>query len=146
VANRVVHFEIPAKDVKRASEFYEKAFGWNVNVQGEEYGGYVLVNSGPQVPSNILESGINGGIYKEEGSNENVRAFRCVIGVADIDKAITDVKAAGGKILHIKSPDGKDLGEKTNIPNIGFWSKCEDTEGNIFSLMQPDLASMMSIS
>ena len=26
----VVHFEIPAKDVKRASAFYEKAFGWQI--------------------------------------------------------------------------------------------------------------------
>jgi predicted enzyme related to lactoylglutathione lyase len=32
----VVHFEIPAKDSKRASAFYSKAFGW----QFEKYPGF----------------------------------------------------------------------------------------------------------
>lgn len=144
MANRVVHFEIPAKDIKRASDFYSKAFGWSTEVQGEEYGGYVVVTSGPQIPKELNEVGINGGIYQtnEADDNENVNAFRCVIGVDDINKAVEDVKAAGGKINHIVTPDGKDLGETSNIPGIGMWAKCQDTEGNHFSLLQPDMSAM----
>jgi predicted enzyme related to lactoylglutathione lyase len=34
----VVHFEIPAKDTKRASTFYTKAFGWQISqFPGFEY-------------------------------------------------------------------------------------------------------------
>jgi len=34
----VVHFEIPAKDVKRAQSFYQKAFSWNIQqFPGFEY-------------------------------------------------------------------------------------------------------------
>ena len=28
----IVHFEIPADDPKRAGEFYNKAFGWDVQI------------------------------------------------------------------------------------------------------------------
>lgn len=139
--NRVVHFEIAATNAKRASDFYSKAFGWNVEVQGEEYGGYVLVTSGPQIPTNIQDVGINGGIY--EVKEKDVNAFRCVIGVDDIDKAISDVKSAGGKVFDDNiGPDGKPCGEILDIPKIGRFAKCEDTEGNIFSLLQPSMDIM----
>lgn len=131
MANRVVHFEISARDLKRATDFYSKAFGWEMQKQGEEYGGYVVASSG-----DAKELGINGGIYQE--NKKDVNAYRCVIGVDDIDKAIADVKNAGGKVYDKnKTPDGKILGEKMDIPGVGMWAKCEDTEGNVFSILQP---------
>ncbi len=132
MANRVVHFEIEAKDKKRATEFYAKAFGWKMEVQPEEYGGYVIVITGdPKEPG-----GINGGIYQEQ--TKLLNAFSCVIAVDDVDKAIADVKAAGGKVFaDNKTPDGKALGEKIDIPGVGIYVKCEDTEGNRFTLLQP---------
>jgi len=33
MANRIVHFEIEAKDTKRASKFYHSAFGWKMDQQ-----------------------------------------------------------------------------------------------------------------
>lgn len=139
MANRVVHFEIPAKDLKRASKFYADAFGWDMQDQGGDYGGYIVAVSGPPIPTGMENIGINGGVYQvDEHDQENLNAFRCVIGVDDIDKAIEDVKKAGGKVNHITGPDGKDLGEKTEIPTIGMWAKCLDTEGNLFSVLEPD--------
>ena len=38
---KVIHFEIPAEDTKRAVAFYKKAFGWKFNNYGGgemEYG------------------------------------------------------------------------------------------------------------
>ena len=32
--NPVVHFEMPAEDSKRMSEFYTKTFGWKANDMG----------------------------------------------------------------------------------------------------------------
>ena len=132
MANRVVHFEIEAKDKDRASKFYADAFGWNMEKQPEEYGGYVMVTTGdPKEPG-----GINGGIYQED--EKKLNAYSCVIAVDDIDKAISDVKKAGGKVFDDnKTPDGKELGEKMDIPGVGIYVKCEDTEGNRFTLLQP---------
>jgi len=145
MANRVVHFEIPATDIKRAGDFYTKAFGWEMQTQGPEYGGYVVAMTGPEgLPKDIKDTGINGGIYQTD--KKDVNAYRCVIGVENIDKAIADVKAAGGKVYNDnKAPDGTVLGEKMDIPQVGVWAKCEDTEGNLFSVLQPS-PDMMSKS
>ncbi len=135
--NRVVHFEIEAEDPKRASKFYSDAFGWTTQEQGDQYSGYIVVQSGPAMPD-PKDWGINGGIFKADGDKKLLNAFRCVIGVEDIDKAVADVKAAGGKVEgHILNDKGEDMGEKVEIPGIGTWAKCEDTEGNLFSVLQP---------
>lgn len=132
MANRVVHFEIEAKDRERAKKFYESAFGWKMEQMGADFGGYIVVTTGdPKEPG-----GINGGIYEEK--KKHLNAYSCVVGVDDIDKAIADVKKAGGKVFDDnKTPDGKVLGEKMDIPGVGIYAKCEDTEGNRFSLLQP---------
>jgi predicted enzyme related to lactoylglutathione lyase len=36
-----------------------------------------------------------------------------------------------------KDDKGNLLGEKVDIPGIGIYVKCEDTEGNRFTLLQP---------
>src|SRR5579872_185016 len=132
MANRVVHFEIEAKDKERAKKFYSEAFGWKMDAQPEEYGGYVVVTTGdPKEPG-----GINGGIYQED--KKKLNAFSCVVAIDDVDQAIVAVKKAGGKVFDDNvTPDGKKLGEKMDIPGIGIYVKCEDTEGNKFTLLQP---------
>src|SRR5581483_5375378 len=90
--NRVVHFEIEAKDKARASKFYADAFGWDMQVQPEEYGGYIIAVTGdPKEPG-----GINGGLFQVE--HKELNAYSCTIAVDDIKKAIADVRAAGGKV------------------------------------------------
>lgn len=122
MANRVVHFEIEAKDKEKAKKFYTEVFGWKMDQMGEDFGGYVVVTTGdPKEPG-----GINGGIFQV--SKKEFNAFRCVIDVGDIQKAIADVKKAGGKVLNEKPDD---------VPNVGLYVKCEDTQGNNFALLQP---------
>lgn len=123
MANRVVHFEIEAQDKERAENFYSQAFGWKMEQMGEGYDDYVVVTTGdPKEPG-----GINGGIYQGKDKKE-VNAYRCVIGVDDVNKAMEDVKKAGGKVLSEKPDD---------IPNVGLYVSCQDTEGNKFTLLQP---------
>jgi predicted enzyme related to lactoylglutathione lyase len=122
MANRVVHFEIEAQDKERAKKFYTAAFGWKMDQMGEEFGGYVTITTGdPKEPM-----GINGGLFQVE--KKELNAYSCVISVDDVNKAIEDVKAAGGKVLSEKPDD---------IPGVGLYAKCEDTEGNRFTLLQP---------
>ena len=124
MANRVVHFEVQADNVERAKGFYEKAFGWKIEQwMSKEKGGmdyWGLITGAKEEP------GINGGMYLRP-AEKPLHTYDCTISVDDIDKAIADVKASGGSIE----------GEKMQIPNVGWFARGVDTEGNIFGLMQP---------
>jgi hypothetical protein len=116
--SRVIHFEIPAADPERASKFYQKLFGWKI----EKWPGpmeYWMVTTGADgVP------GINGGLMK----NTNVKTTTNTIGVESVDAAIQAAAGAGGKLVMPKTP----------IPGVGYFAYCEDTEGNLFGVMQAD--------
>ena len=121
--NRIVHFEIEAADRERATKFYAQAFGWQMQQMGAEMGEYVVVVTGdPAQPG-----GINGGIFATApGNAKELNAFSCVVGVDDIDQAIENVKSAGGQVM----------GGKMDIPSVGTFARCKDTEGNIFTMLQ----------
>jgi uncharacterized protein len=127
--NRIVHFEIEASDRERAKRFYSQAFGWELQQMGDEMGGYVVVITGdPKEPG-----GINGGIYSSPpGSGKELNAFSCVVGVDNVDQAIDKVRSAGGEIF----------GDKMDIPGVGTFIRCKDTEGNYFTMLQPLPTSM----
>jgi uncharacterized protein len=115
---RVVHFEIPADNPERAAAFYKKAFGWKI----EKWPGpmdYWMVNTGPDGAP-----GINGGLLKKG----DVSTTTNTVGVESVDNAITAVTNAGGKLIMPKTP----------IPTVGYFAYCQDTEGNLFGVMQFD--------
>jgi predicted enzyme related to lactoylglutathione lyase len=115
---RVVHFEIPTEDPQRAAAFYKKAFGWKI----EKWPGpmeYWMVNTGSDGTP-----GINGGLMRKG----DVTATTNTIGVESVDNAISAVTHAGGKLITPKTP----------IPTVGYFAYCQDTEGNLFGVMQSD--------
>ena len=121
--NRVVHFEVEASDPERAKAFYSQAFGWQMQQMGEEMGNYVVVITGdPKEPG-----GINGGIYKSMSGSKELNGYSCVIGVENIDQAMDKIRSAGGQLQ----------GDKMDIPTVGTFIRCKDTEGNLFSILQP---------
>ena len=120
----VVHFEIPAKDVKRALAFYSKAFGWNLSqFPGFEYWSVVTTDSDqngmPRSPGSI-----NGGMGKK--GEMAPKAVTVTINVSDIDAALKKVKSLGG------GPVGK----KMPVGDMGWSAYFEDTEGNLIGLWQ----------
>jgi predicted enzyme related to lactoylglutathione lyase len=127
--NRIVHFEIEAADRERAKNFYSRAFGWELQQMGADMGDYVVVITGdPKEPG-----GINGGIFvSQPGAKKELNAYSCVVGVENIDQAMANVKSAGGELM----------GDKMDIPGIGTFARCKDTEGNIFTMLQPFPSSM----
>lgn len=121
----VIHFEIQADDIERASRFYRNVFGWDImqlmkkEDGGMDYWGVETRKSGP---------GINGGMYKRpEKAEDKAYLFDCTISVEDIDAAMAAVKEQGGTITR----------EKDEIPGVGWFASARDTEGNRFGLMQP---------
>ena len=126
--NSVVHFEMPAEDRKRMSEFYTKVFGWKAQQLGPEMGNYVVVQTAETDDKGMIKKpgAINGGFYqKTEDPISNYPSV--VIGVGDIIDSMDKIKKAGGKIL----------GEPMNIPGIGTYVSFIDTEGNRCSILQP---------
>ena len=128
--NPVVHFEMPAKDRKRMSDFYSKVFGWRTQQLGEEMGNYVLASTTETDPNTghpTQPGRINGGFY-DRTDDPTSHAPSVVIAVENIDEHMKKVTAAGGKIL----------GEPMDIPGIGKWVSFYDTEGNRTSMLQPN--------
>ena len=126
---RVVHFEIPADDPERAVAFYRNVFGWEINKwEGPEP--YWLATTGPDG-----EPGINGAIMNrgEPVSGTGVVAYICTIGVSNVDEYMAKVSASGGQVTTAKM----------EIPGVGWFAYCKDTEGNQFGIIQPMPGGMM---
>lgn len=117
--SRVIHFEVPADDPKRAMKFYEKVFDW----QFEKWDGpmeYWLIMTGEED-----KPGIDGGLSRREDPTTNVEN---TIDVKDLDAALANVKTHGGEIIRTRMA----------VPGIGWMAYIKDTEGNVFGLMQAD--------
>lgn len=128
----VVHFEMPADDMKRMIDFYNKAFGWTVNQLGADYGNYAVAMTSETGPDNFpTEKGrINGGFFPRTQTDQTQRA---VIAVDDIYEGMKAVEAAGGKILG----GSHQAGEPDDIPGVGLYCSFIDTEGNVVAMLQP---------
>lgn len=130
----VVHFEIHASDVARAKTFYETVFGWRIEQWGNQQ--YWAVYTGRSEYSEGGGSvGIDGGLLPRTGNppavDAGANAFLCTIEVENADYTMHQVEQAGGKIV---------LGKKA-ITGLGWQAFCEDTEGNVFGIMQEDPAA-----
>ena len=123
--DKVVHFEIPADDVRRASEFYRSIFGWelmDMSGQGMEY---TLAMTTPvneqQTPTE--PGAINGGMMKRSA---DVPAPVITIDVASIDHALKLIEDAGGSTV----------APRQEIPGMGAFAYFKDSEGNILGLWE----------
>jgi uncharacterized protein len=124
----VVHFEMPAKDLKRVAEFYSTAFGWDMNQLGPEMGDYLLAGT-VDVDENMMakEPGaINGGFFKYE-DKKGYNMPHIVIQVENLEEAMDAVKKAGGTV------EGKPM----EIQGIGTYVSITDTENTNVGMLQP---------
>jgi predicted enzyme related to lactoylglutathione lyase len=114
---RVVHFEIPAANPARAAEFYRKVFGWEVN-KWDGPMDYWLAVTGKKG-----EPGIDGAIMDRTISKATVNTIE----VSSLEEYVQKITKAGGRQ---STP-------KTEITGIGHFCYCEDTEGNLFGILEP---------
>jgi predicted enzyme related to lactoylglutathione lyase len=123
MSGRVVHFEIPAEDIDRASEFYRSAFGWDLGAMpGMDY---TLAQTTPTDDAGMptQPGSINGGMFKRE---EPLTTPVIVIDVDDIDKALAAIGDLGGSTVSPREPVG----------DMGFAAYFKDSEGNLLGLWQ----------
>ncbi len=119
---RVVHFEIAIDEPERAVAFYREAFGWQI----EKWDGpmdYWLVKTGE--PG---EMGIDGGLTPRAGAAAPIVN---TIGVDSVDAYQAKITAAGGNVVMPKSA----------LPGVGYFALCQDTEGNPFGILEPDMSA-----
>jgi len=123
MSGRVVHFEIPADDVSRAREFYQSAFGWDLNPIPEV--DYTMVNTTPTNEQGMPTDpgAINGGMLKREPP---VTSPVITIDVEDIDKTLERIGTLGGSTVQ----------PKQSVMDMGFAAYFRDSEGNLMGLWQ----------
>lgn len=119
----IVHFEIPADNVKRAQSFYSKTFGWTFKHFAPM--DYYTVKA-----KNKKGEGIDGGMMKRMHPGQ---PFMNYVTVASVDAALAKVKANGGMVAMPKTPIG----------DMGAIAAFKDTEGNLMGLheMSPKMAA-----
>jgi uncharacterized protein len=124
--NAVVHFEMPYEDKDRLSDFYFKAFGWEMNKLGEEMGHYVVAHTAETDEKNMNKTvgAINGGFFPKIPNGPQNPSL--VISVENIQEAMEKVKKFGGEVI----------GEPMDIPGVGKYVSFSDTEGNRVSLLE----------
>ena len=93
---KICHLALPASDVEASARFYEEAFGWAIHRSDrvttfddgvDEVSGHFVPHRKPTEPGILV-----------------------YIWVDDLDAAVEQVTAAGGRVTH---PEGVDPGERT---------------------------------
>ncbi len=111
----VTHFEINAKDAKRAQDFYSGLFDWKITQ--DPANNYGIVDTG-------LKMGIGGGIGQaREGSNAAVTFY---VQVEDVQAYLNKAISMGGTLVM----------PVTVIPDMVTFAQFADPEGNIVGLAQ----------
>ncbi|HEY8470834.1 MAG TPA: VOC family protein [Longimicrobiales bacterium] len=114
---RVVHFEVPADDPARAAEFYGKVFGWSSTKWEGPMEYWLLTTGSPDQP------GIDGGLMRRQAPGQGTVN---TVDVPSVDEYIARIEQAGGKVV----------APKMEIPGVGWLAYCQDTEGNVFGIME----------
>lgn len=116
---RVIHFDIAAANTERAIAFYKRAFGWTIRKAPGPLD-YWLIRTGE-----ADKPGIDGGLARREADWQRITMF---IDVASADAAARKIEKAGGRIVHARAV----------IPGVGYVIACEDTELNVFAIIERD--------
>ncbi|MCA0331617.1 MAG: VOC family protein [Actinobacteria bacterium] len=127
--SRVVHFEIQADDVERATAFYADVFGWEFQDWSSAVGGatYWGIITGPDD-----QPGINGGLMPRPApvpaGHAGTNAFVCTMQVDDYDATEARILAAGGVVAL----------PKMAMVGMAWQGYYLDSEGNTIGIHQPD--------
>ena len=119
MAAPVTHFEINARDSKRANQFYSSLFGWSIEPMGDPATGmiYGMVNTG-------VKMGINGGIGQTQaGGPPNITFY---VQGEDVQSHLDRALALGGRVIV----------PLTEVPGMVTFAQFADPEGNIVGIIK----------
>ena len=116
-----IWYELMTSDPDGAKAFYDAVIGWDIGEGVPEYGGYRMINS---------DGGAAGGVLpitdemREHGARPIWLGY---LHVADVDRSVAAIEAAGGKAL---------MGP-TDIPSVGRIAMVSDPQGAPIYVMKP---------
>jgi len=110
---KICYIEMPATDVRRSAEFYEKVFGWQIQTRGD---GAIAFDDGVGQVSGTWVTG------RAPSATPGLLIY---IMVENVEKTVDAVVAQGGEIVQ---PLGADAPEIT--------ARFRDPGGNIIGLYQ----------
>ncbi len=116
--SKIIHFELAVDNPERAVKFYRTTFDWKIEKWGPQ--DYWLVTAGPE-----NEQGINGALMPRK---QALAPVINTISVPSVDDYLKKVTQNGGKAKTARMP----------IPGVGYFAYCEDTEGNVFGILEAD--------
>lgn len=111
----VVHFELNARDGKRAQEFYAALFEWKIDANNSM--SYGLVNTG-------VKTGINGGIGQAQSNIPAGPMF--YVGVDDLQVCLSKAESMGARTIV----------PPTEIPGMVTFAVFADPEGHAVGLVK----------
>ncbi len=123
----VVHFEVPAKDLKRAKSFYSQVFGWKLTDAPMEGGSSYTVVETTEVDDRgrpKRPGSINGGMIKL------AQPFVGPVITLQVDDISSSLKA-------VERNGGQTVVKRTSMGSIGFYGYFTDSEGNLMGLFEP---------
>jgi len=113
---RLVWFEIPADNIDRAKTFYSELFGWKIaNLPGMT--DYLHIDTGGP------EESLDGGMMARRTPGQTITNY---VSVDSVNKYAGIVEKLGGKVCV----------PKTEVPQMGYFAICQDTENNVFGLWE----------
>ena len=115
MANKIVHFEIPAEDPEKVKAFYEKIFDWKIEKMPGDAMEYWLIKA----------EGVGGGIMPKTMPEMTHINY---IGVDSVDEHSKTIEESGGKVVMPKAP----------VPGMGWFAVALDPEGNPFGIWEDD--------
>lgn len=123
-ADRVTWFELPADNVKRASEFYRQVFDWHTPAEAVGEGAILAQSALIGGSVHPKEKGtINGGILPRTKTFDRPHI---VITVEDLDEKINQVVAAGGSVVQ----------PRHEVNEVMAFAIIRDTEDNHVGIIQ----------
>jgi uncharacterized protein len=116
MGKKVVHVEFTAQDMDRAQKFWEEVGGWSIRDSGM-----------PGIDYRMFQEGDQGGAVFPASMADGMKGPVIYYGSDDIDADLAKVRELGGEAE-----------DKQPIPGVGWYARCQDTEGNPFSFFQGD--------
>jgi predicted enzyme related to lactoylglutathione lyase len=112
----ICHVEIPSTDFAKSKDFYEKLFGWKVNI--EEEMNYAIWEA-PEGPGGGFNP-VKEPCMCEEG------CCLVYIMVESVDAKAGEIEAAGGTIIKPKTP----------VADYGWFAIFQDTAGGVVAVWE----------